>query len=146
MPNRIIRTKIKGLENVGMAFDSQPDKVRLGVIDGLEIILRLVTNRAQKKILTRGSGRKYGRHQASAPGEAPATDTGTLVNSAETEIQKDNKNQIFGILSFIALYARWLEFGTRFMAARPFLLPSLDEIKAKIPAIFINSIRARLKK
>lgn len=60
-------------------------------------------------------------HQASAPGEAPATDSGKLVGS----IVADAK----GLEAFIearSQYAVHLEYGTRGMAARPFLRPAVE--------------------
>lgn len=82
------------------------------------------------------TGRVYKRgsrtHQASAPGEAPASDTGRLVNSinvrpAEGELAVD---VVAG--GGIVKYARMLEFGTSKMAARPFLFPALEKNKEKI--------------
>lgn len=82
------------------------------------------------------TGRVYKRgnvtHRASAPGEAPASDTGRLVNSinvrpAEGELAVD---VVAG--GGIVKYARMLEFGTSKMAARPFLFPALEKNKQKI--------------
>lgn len=86
-----------------------------------------VLNSAKKRI-ARGqkSGRVYSRrgtkHQASAPGEPPATDTGRLVSSGTSD--GDEKG---AFVRFDALYAVPLEFGTSRMAARPFLVPSVEE-------------------
>lgn len=74
------------------------------------------------------SGRLYQRgkvvHQASAPGEAPAIDTGHLVNSFF--IRKLNRLQ--RLITVGAEYAVHLEFGTSRMAARPFLRPALKKV------------------
>lgn len=61
-------------------------------------------------------------HQASAPGESPATDTGFLVNSIKADRQ-DMTARVFSSLK----YAFWLEYGTTKMEARPFLTPALLE-------------------
>jgi phage gpG-like protein len=61
-------------------------------------------------------------HRASAPGEAPATDTGRLANSLRADIQ-GVRATVFTNLE----YAPFLEFGTRKMAARPFLFPALEK-------------------
>ena len=147
MGKRIFKAKVKGVPELRKAFLAQPEKVQLGVMDALEIITRLILNRASAKIL-KGSktGRMYGRHQSSAQGEAPASDTGKLIGSGQTEIDKSNPKQLWGLVSFTAFYARWLEFGTRFMAARPFFFPTIDELKERIVSIFASSIKARLKK
>lgn len=61
-------------------------------------------------------------HQASAPGEAPAIDTGLLTNSIQTEFP----SPLTGIIGIGAEYAAYLEAGTRFMAARPYIEPAIS--------------------
>ncbi len=41
-----------------------------------------------------GTGRVYGNHQASAPGEPPAPDTGTLRASVHTELHPDGSASV----------------------------------------------------
>jgi hypothetical protein len=84
------------------------------------------------------SGRIYRRgnvaHQASAPGEAPATDTGNLVNSAYTK----KLGQADYETGFTAEYAAHLEFGApnAHIAPRPYLRPAVEAVrKAFIAAI-----------
>ncbi len=68
-------------------------------------------------------GHIYGRHQASAPGEAPAIDTGILHGSMFT--------REVGPAAYIAgtnvEYAPDLEMGTVNIEARPFLLPAAED-------------------
>ena len=84
------------------------------------------------KSIQRGtkSGRIYQRaggsnlsatHQASAPGQAPATDTGALANS----IQFTAKGLAGAVFSRLD-YSFWLEYGTLGMAPRPFLAPAAE--------------------
>lgn len=72
------------------------------------------------------SGRVYRRggvtHQASAPGQYPASDTGRLANSVERVFPSGRR--MFGMVGTNLVYGRYLEFGTSRMAARPWLLPS----------------------
>jgi hypothetical protein len=81
-----------------------------------------------KRDLTTGSrsGRIYrinGQdHQASAAGEAPAKITGTLAASVQSRL-----NQRDLIVGEGASYARYLELGTRKMAARPHILPAIEK-------------------
>lgn len=63
------------------------------------------------------------KHQASAPGEAPATDTGFLVDSASTTRVANANHEV----AFTAEYAAPLEFGTPRILPRPFLRPSVDK-------------------
>lgn len=80
-------------------------------------------------------------HTASAPGEAPATDTGKLVGS----IVADAK----GLKAFVEArseYAIHLEYGTRNMAARPFLFPAVERNRDRIAQLLraaVNSAMAR---
>lgn len=83
------------------------------------------------------SGKWYKRrtvlHQSSAPGEAPASDTGRLVNSITAYAGADG--EAFTVAGRgAALYAALLEFGTSRMGARPFMLPALEKSKEWISA------------
>lgn len=62
-------------------------------------------------------------HQASAPGKAPVVDNGRLIQSI-TALQISPLHWRVGTNIEAALY---LEFGTRRMAARPFLRPAADK-------------------
>lgn len=80
------------------------------------------------RVKANDKGRKYlvvgaKLHRASAPGEAPAVDTGKLRNSASVKMAGKNAAE----LSFTAGYAAVLEFGGAHMAPRPFVQPSVDE-------------------
>jgi HK97 gp10 family phage protein len=88
----------------------------------------LVEGGAKTKIMTGPkSGRQYKRgkkfHQASAPGEAPATDTGNLVNSIQSDFEGDLK----GMVNVHAEYAEVLEYGSVRMDRRPYLTPATEE-------------------
>lgn len=61
-------------------------------------------------------------HQASAPGEAPATDTGALVNSIDIF---PNPSLLQVVVNVSAAYAAALEYGTVKMAPRPYARVSL---------------------
>lgn len=71
------------------------------------------------------TGLMYGGHQASAPGEAPAIDTGNLVNSIQVEFQNNYET---GIVYTNAEYAEALEYGGAHVAARPFMEPAAQKI------------------
>ena len=74
-------------------------------------------------------------HTSSAPGQAPATDTGFLVSSITHQVKKSGKNLVGQIVAS-APYAIHLEFGTREMHKRPFMQPALEKNKEKIERIF----------
>tara|TARA_B100001939_G_scaffold150522_3_gene130165 strand:- start:3215 stop:3643 length:429 start_codon:yes stop_codon:yes gene_type:complete len=95
-----------------------------------------------KQSIQRGvkSGRVYKRrsivHQASAPGEPPASDTGFLVsNITKTAVEKSGTELSISVESK-APYSKFLEFGTRKMSARPFLQPALEKNRNKIKGKF----------
>jgi hypothetical protein len=69
--------------------------------------------------------RRHGReHQASAPGQAPATDLGDLVNSIGAQ-STDDPLQWEVIVG--SAHGEPLETGTIHMAPRPFLQPAVDQ-------------------
>lgn len=61
-------------------------------------------------------------HRASAPGESPATDRGTLLNSIISR-----SKELSAEAGSNVLYAPYLEFGTTGMEPRPFLQPAIEE-------------------
>lgn len=72
------------------------------------------------------SGHWYGAHQASAPDEAPAIDTGYLANSLATLVDPS------GATAYVytnAEYAAVLEFGGAQMEKRPFLGPAAEKAR-----------------
>lgn len=69
-------------------------------------------------------------HQSSAPGQAPAADTGTLINSIYVEPQP-NHSVIVG--SRLA-YAAYLEFGTRKISPRPSWVPAIEKLRPEFEA------------
>lgn len=79
-------------------------------------------------------------HQASAPGEAPAMDTGTLANSISVE----KSEPCVAIVGPHTEYAALLEFGTAHIAARPFMAPAAQKAKVKFLEA-LSQIEARLK-
>jgi HK97 gp10 family phage protein len=82
------------------------------------------------------SGRAYRRgrraiHVASAPGEAPAIDTGNLAGSINFGMQSPTMAEV----TVNAEYAAYLEFGTIRMAARPYVEPALEKVRDQFRGI-----------
>ena len=69
-------------------------------------------------------GHVYGGHQASAPGEPPANDTGHLTNSVSHRMTGPTE----GVVEVGAEYGVYLEMGTSRMAPRPFLGPAVEKV------------------
>lgn len=80
-----------------------------------------------------GTGRIYKRgsvvHQASSAGEYPATDLGGLKDGINIDFGKAG---LSAFISSEAPYSTDLEFGTKNMAARPFMKPSLEKARPLI--------------
>jgi len=82
-------------------------------------------------------------HQASAPGEAPATDTGNLVGSGYTKKMGDSDYETgFGNTAETAEYAAPLEFGTPRILPRPYLRPAVEAVRDQ----FVSAIRQIVEK
>lgn len=111
---------------------------KLGALaDELEKELDTLLQEAGKKVQTTAklkiqkggrTGHVYTRgsvsHQASAPGEAPKADRGTLHTSIFFRYASEVGKKIAKVGTNL-LYGEWLELGTSKMAARPWLTPSL---------------------
>lgn len=83
-------------------------------------------------------------HKASAPGQAPASDTGNLVSQIMSVA--DGKNTL---VESRAEYSKFLEFGTSKMLPRPFLFPASEKSTKKIVQVLIqklNKVAEGLKK
>ena len=65
----------------------------------------------------------------SPPGEAPNSDTGRLAKSITVDL---NKGRLSARVYTDLEYAKWLEYGTRSMDARPFLGPAYERQKNSI--------------
>lgn len=90
------------------------------------------------------TGRKYRRrgveHQASAPGEAPANDTGRLVNSGRIDLRESTLSVL---ITWSTAYAAFLQFGTEKMEPRPWAdralentaLAGIEDIRVELRAV-----------
>lgn len=74
----------------------------------------------------------------SRPGQPPRKQTGTLQRSVTYEV---NPTTMTARVGTNIKYGRYLEFGTRKMAARPWLRRSLDEMRGEIKAIMRRPMR-----
>lgn len=81
-------------------------------------------------------------HQASAPGEAPARDTGKLIRAMRYNSRRlPNGAEV--IVQNEADYAMYLEFGTSKMQPRPFFRITLKEESNNIRDIWRKGIQER---
>lgn len=108
-----------------------------GVNAWLNMLTLSLQKRIRKKLLKAGTGRMYGSHRASAPGEPPATKSGNLVNSW-VAARKMGPNRVHNSIRIkltptnvgsSAKYAWVLEFGHQYathkLKARPYIRPAI---------------------
>lgn len=113
-----------------------------GVVEGIGIVERhavdLILNTAK-------TGRVYRRrgveHRASAPGEPPASDTGNLVNRRRIDLIPA---RLAARLTFSAIYAVYLQMGTRRIEPRPWADRAVNEKRDEVNAAVMSRIRARV--
>lgn len=123
------------------------DKVRAAVMRGVIIAIEKVRADGNELIMSGAkTGRIYRRrgvdHQASAPGEPPASDTGRLVKSSRPRYEYAD---LTGIALWSTEYAAALELGTEKMAARPFARVALAMNQAFAEAAIAAEVAAALK-
>lgn len=108
-----LRTRLMRMQS---NITNQTQREMVGIITDMD--------RDVKETIQRGSrtGRIYGKHQASAPGEPPKSDTGILASSF-LFYTKATKRQVIGTIENIAEYAKYLEFKPKSSGGRPFMRP-----------------------
>lgn len=122
-------------------------KLRIAAMRGVVIATEAVRNEAISLVTNSpATGRVYRRrggvtHQASAPGEPPASDTGTLAGRIDTDY---DYVQLRGAVVARTNYSRHLEYGTQRMQPRPFMRPALSSKRAFIEKAIATQIRNTL--
>lgn len=138
--------KIEGLDKIANATREVQQLVTSELNKGLYAAAKRVEADAKKSIVSgEKTGRVYRRrsitHQASAPGQAPASDTGRLVNSINSYLDVTSIEATVVAGEGAVKYAAMLEFGTRHVAARPFMFPALEQNKAWIKERLAEAVR-----
>jgi HK97 gp10 family phage protein len=133
----MIEMRWEGMEELRAELNKAADEVRKKAA----LIVRQAAANVRNATVMRiqrgpASGRIYqssvsgATHQASREGEAPATDSGNLANSYFVA----QEDELTWVVASPLPYARFLEFGTQKMGARPHLLPSVEEEAPKMRA------------
>ena len=79
-------------------------------------------------------------HRASAPGQAPASDTGNLVS--KITVKQKSLNVVH--VESNADYSSFLEYGTSKMEARPFMFPAFEKSKKPIINAVLNRVKQKI--
>jgi phage gpG-like protein len=141
-----ITVQVEGLDQVQAAlrkFGADAEKL----IGNAVTATALEINTDVKKRIQRGpkTGRTYTRrgieHTASAPGQAPATDTGTLASS----IYFENSGKMQATIGSRLAYAYYLEFGTTRIAPRPSWVPASEAGQKKLNERIAKAIERAAK-
>ena len=148
-----VKVEIKGLKEVNAALQAYGKDLGNSlalIVDATA--LEAVTDVRKAIQGPPKTGREYARgvnndkvHRASAPGEAPATDSGGLVISIYNESRGKYAKAIGSRLD----YAYYLEFGTFKMAKRPSWIPAVERAIPKMLKridIAIAKAKARAEK
>lgn len=130
---------IRGFDQLMQELADLPEKANASIARTMNFVAQSTAQRARNKITTgMRSGHTYiidGKvHQASAPGEAPASLSGALAQSIRFTKMTDTPGS-FATAGSDLSYAPMLEFGgfstfegeVVYVEARPFLLPSFEE-------------------
>lgn len=146
-----ISFKIEGLDRLQKAIGVTQEAIQKEILIALDASGRQVVSEAKKSILQgKKTGRVYKRrtvtHQASAPGEAPASDTGRLVNSIASYLVRNSKYVVITAGRGLAKYAVMLEHGTRKIAPRPFFFPAVEKSRVWIQNRLNEAVTRAIKK
>jgi len=107
-----------------------------------ELQTEILSGTKSGKIRRKRNSRR--RHQASAPGETAANDTGEYRRSVGYEIQGWMRLEFGAGRNGEAPYSKFLEEGTSKMAPRPGLQNAFYKEQQEIVSIFSDEIRKRL--
>lgn len=108
-------------EEVSLAIQKGAFKIQADAVDSL------LSGPKTGAIYIKGKNRDI-MHQSSAPGEAPASDTGNLARNIRIELSGDKLRADIGVHSLLFTpYARALELGTDDMEPRPYMQPALKK-------------------
>ena len=123
-----MKVVIQGIEHVRANILAARAKKTKAIFKAIKMASYLVQAHARKAILRDAhTGIIYGKHQASAPGESPANDTGNLARNIA--VLSDETSGVAYVLSR-APYSAALEYGAikgnRHLLPRPFMRPALE--------------------
>ncbi len=130
-----------------MKFNRIP-KIRAELVPTVSAVIErgayAIERRTKENMAKPKRGRQYRRgsvvHVASAPGEPPAIDTGTLANSIRTT----RLSALRYAVQASTVYAHMLYRGTTRIAPRPYLEPEARELVPHIRDEVAKAVRRRM--
>lgn len=143
--NKIVKTVFSQISKRGTRISNVLRNTEIEILSGTR------SGRVYKKANTHGDRKSKGTkslmgdyghklkkgqlYRASAPGEAPASDSGTLRKSFQAIKSKESSSKGIKVAAGIETkekYAKWLQNGTEKMAPRPFVKPILEKAKPEV--------------
>ena len=104
-----------------------------------------VTAEMKTSVLARSkTGKKWPSlpNRSSAAGESPATQSGKLASSIRAILSPDKTEAFVGVPNSANVnYAKWLEYGTRRIAPRPFVFVALQKNKKSIKDMYVKALK-----
>ena len=144
-----IQVKVKGIKKAMDSLKSLEKDLEAPFRDVILGGAQLIRSEAVKSIMqgpkTGGIYEKYNprrTHRASAPGQAPASDTGNLVS--QIQVKSTNPDEV--TVESGANYSKFLEFGTSKILPRPFLFPATERSRPKIQQAVFNKVVQTIKR
>ena len=134
-------------------FEAKINRQSVDVLKNLKAAVRVAGNETRNEAVISilqnpRSGPQVRRYnptrtiRISAPGDAPAGDTGFLANNIHLVMDGDGMG---ADIESRADYSAALEFGTLNMPARPFLQPALEKGMAKYERMFAKAVKDGIK-
>ena len=133
---------LKQLENLESSMEKPLEEVLFG---GGQLIRAEAVKSIQSGAKSGIVYEKYNprrSHRSSAPGQAPASDTGNLVSKIRVKQKNPNTTQV----ESGADYSAFLEHGTSKMLPRPFLFPAFEKSKEKIKQAVFNRVTTAIER
>ena len=117
--------------------------------DGIGLAADYLQLQMKNMLSKKGSGQIYikpsGRqHQASAPGEPPAVDTGHYRRSIQIDVSQLRTPQAIARVGSNVMYGRMLEFGHGGVLPRPHWIPLLRTKQHKVRELIFKVIQKRI--
>ena len=142
-----IRINVRNLDKVLKSFKKLEKDLEPDFQEIIKGSAQLIRGEAIKSIQTGAKTgivyQKYNprrQHRASAPGQAPASDTGNLVSKIIVKQKTKNITQV----ESGADYSKYLEYGTSKMEPRPFLFPAFEKSRDKIVKAVFNRVKTAI--
>lgn len=138
----------KSIESLKRKYGALTTHVRIAAIESTQTLALRIHEIAVKSIQKQDGiiGKRYNpkrRVTVSKPGDPPNSDTGRLVQSIRFEFREGG---LVALVGTDLKYGTWLEFGTKKMAARPWLLPATRKAQRELGRKpYIKGIQAAAK-